>query len=142
RRGARDDRQRHLRPDTRHGEQMLEELPLADVREAVELEGVLPHMQVRLQDYLGRAVRKAKRGRRGQDEIANSAHVEDEALGPARNRPPSQHRDHPTARRKGGASAWQIATASASAAWCGTGGCSSPRILLTIRCTCSLSARP
>src|SRR5262245_42111202 len=121
---------------------MLEELPLADVCKAVELEGVLPDVQVRLQDNLGRAVRKAKRARRGQDEIADSGHVEDEALGPARNRPPSQHRDHPAARRNGGASAWQIATASASAAWCGTGGCSSPRIRLTIRWTCPLSARP
>src|SRR3954471_17858316 len=42
----------------------------------------------------------------------------------------------------GGASAWQIATASASAAWFGAGTSSSERIAFTIFPTCSLSARP
>ena len=42
----------------------------------------------------------------------------------------------------GGASAWQIATASASAAWLGVGTSSSARIAFTIFPTCSLSARP
>ena len=50
--------------------------------------------------------------------------------------------DQPTIRSKGGAEAWQIATASASAAWFGVGSYSSPRIAFTIRCTCALSARP
>src|SRR4051812_58466 len=37
---------------------------------------------------------------------------------------------------------WQIASASASAAWSDTGGLSSPSSAATIRCTCSLPARP
>src|SRR5256885_16743676 len=48
----------------------------------------------------------------------------------------------PATRRSGGASAWQIATASASAAWLGVGGASSPRIAFTIRCTSAFSAPP
>src|SRR5438477_2305052 len=46
------------------------------------------------------------------------------------------------ARSSGGASAWQIATASASAAWCGVGSSGSERIIFTIRCICAFSARP
>ena len=50
--------------------------------------------------------------------------------------------DHPAIRISGGASAWQIATASASAAWFGVGISSRPRIAFTIFPTCSFSARP
>jgi len=47
-----------------------------------------------------------------------------------------------TASNSGGASAWQIATASASAAWFGVGSSGSARIIFTIRCICAFSARP
>ena len=47
-----------------------------------------------------------------------------------------------TAAACGAPLAWQIATASASAAWSGRGGASSPSSIWTIRATWSLSARP
>ena len=47
-RRARDDRERDLRPDPAHGEQLHEELTLAPIGEAVELERVLAHVEVGL----------------------------------------------------------------------------------------------
>ena len=47
-RRAGDDRERDLRPDARDAEQQLEQLALVGGREAVELERVLAHVQVRL----------------------------------------------------------------------------------------------
>ena len=48
RRGAGDDRERDLRPDSRDAEQELEQLALVGRREAVELQRVLAHVQVGL----------------------------------------------------------------------------------------------
>src|SRR5262249_21342131 len=54
--GAGDDGERDLGPDTGDGQKMREELPLLRVREAVELEGVLAHVQIGLEhDLLGAA---------------------------------------------------------------------------------------
>ena len=83
------------------------------------------------------------RRRRG-DEVADAADVEHEPVGVEATGFPRRReiRAQPTIFRSGGASAWQIATASASAAWFGVGSSSRPRIALTIRCTCAFSARP
>ena len=51
-------------------------------------------------------------------------------------------RPRPAPRRSGAELAWQIATASASAAWSGRGSSSSDEQRWTIRCTWSLAARP
>ena len=88
------------------------------------------------------AVAEALHGRRRADEIADAVHVDDEALP----RPPgdasAQTRDHAVSLISGGMSAWQIATARASAAWLGAGTSSRARIAFTIFPTCCLSARP
>src|SRR3954467_1580643 len=115
---------------------MLEELAFGAVREAVELERVLAHVQVGLEGDLAPALREPQRGRRGVHEIADAADVEDEPFTGARDRLAAQPGDHPAAARsRGGASAWQIATARASEAWCELGAVRSPRIAVTIRCT-------
>ena len=56
RRRARDDRERDLRPDPADAEKLDEQRALCRVGEAVELERVLAHVQVRLDRHLGRAV--------------------------------------------------------------------------------------
>ena len=143
RRRARDDRERDLRADARDREQLLEELSLCGVGEAVQLEGVFADVEVRLDRHLLRASGLCERARRRLDEIADPAHVEHEALRPASDGLATKLGDHDaTCFKSGGASAWQMATASASAAWCGSGVASRPRIAFTIRCTCALSARP
>src|SRR6185436_1307492 len=104
-------------------EQLLEKRALAGVREAVELHGVLAHVEMGLEHDLGRALRLLdRRGRRVQP-VANAVHVEDEPLGIPGDGRPAQARDHraapaATARASGAARMWQIATARASAAWC------------------------
>ena len=121
---------------------MDEELALGRVREAVELQRVLAHVEVRLDDDLSRTVRDAERRRcRGQD-VADPTDVDHEPVGSPPGRRPAEPRDHPAASRSGGASAWQIATASASAACDELGVASSPRIIRTIRCIWPFSARP
>src|SRR6185437_5000300 len=93
--------------------------------------------------------------RRRVDEVADASDVEDEPLRRVRGGLTSEAGNHarsvrtgtdvplyPAARSSGGASAWQIATASASAAWCGVGGSESDRIIFTIRCIWAFSARP
>ena len=121
---------------------MEKELPLGRVGEAVELERVLAHVQVGLDDGLAPALRGPDRAGRRCEQVADAVDVEHEAVG----RPPGelspQPADHPAIRISGGASAWQIATASASAAWLGVGFDSIARIARTMRCTCAFSARP
>ena len=121
---------------------MLEQLALGGLAEAVELERVLADVQVRVERDLSPAFCQARRGRRDGQRVADPADVQHDPLAGARDRGPAQPRDHPTAFISGGAIAWQIATASASAAWCGVGIAFSPRIAATIRCTCAFSARP
>ncbi len=138
-----DDGERHLRAHSRDGEQLLEELALGRVGEPVQLERVLPDVEVRLDGDVLRAARLRQRARRRLDEIADPADVEHEAFGAAPDRLPAELGDHEaTFLRSGGASAWQMATASASAAWCGSGTASSASTAFTIRCICALSARP
>ena len=127
-RRAGDDRQRHLRADPGDGEQVQEELPLGRVGEAVELERVLAHVQVGLDGRLAPALGRADRAGRGGEQVADAVDVEHEAVGRAADELAPEPRDHdspcspqPAIRRSGGASAWQIATASASAAWLGVG---------------------
>ena len=93
-------------------------------------------------DLVGVA-RQPPRPRGREHEVADPVDVEHEPVAGLAREPPAQPRDHPaTAFRSGGASAWQIATASASDAWSGVGRFSSLRIDCTMRCTCAFSARP
>src|SRR5262249_57293187 len=128
----------------RDGEEVLEQLALGGFAEAVELERVLADVQVGVERDLSPGLRHPRRRRRDGQRVPHAADVEHDAVagGRARDRRPTQARDHPAAFKSGGASAWQIATASASAAWWGCGTCFRPRIALTIRCTWPFSARP
>src|SRR6266511_6254039 len=108
---------------------MLEQLALGRVREAVELEGVLPDMEVRLERDLLDAVCAAQRGRRCRNEVADAAHIEHEAVRTAGDRLAPESGDHALTFSRGGASAWQIATASASEACVELGGSVSLRIV-------------
>ncbi len=103
--------------------QLDEELALLAVGEAVELHHVLADVEVRVDGDLVGRVALAHRGRRRVDEVADAADVEDEPFRRVRHGLTAQARDHEAAaiRRSGGAIAWQIATASASAAWFGVG---------------------
>src|SRR5581483_6705422 len=124
-------------------DQLLEEVALGAVGEAVELQRVLADDQVRLHDQLVRSLRPPQHARRGRNEVPDAVDVDDELVRPARDGTSAQPGDHEaTALSRGGASAWQIATASASAACEGLGSALSPRIACTIRCTCAFSARP
>ncbi len=103
---ARDDRERHLRPDSRDREQLHEQLPLGSVGEPVQLQGVLAHVQVRLQgDFLAAlGLSESPLGR--MKEVADAPHVEDDALGAPRCHFPTKGRDHRAiTSSKGGASA-------------------------------------
>ena len=122
-------------------EQLEEELPLGRVREAVELEHVLPNVEVGVDRDLGSALGLPQRARRRGDQVADSADVDEQAVRRPRDRLAPETGDHAVTFRSGGASAWQTATASASDAWSDISP-SSPRIIVTIRCTCPLSARP
>ena len=142
RRRARDDGERHLRADPAHAEQADEELPLGRVREAVELERVLADVEVRLERDLATGIGTAERARGRGHEVPDPADVEDEAVRRPPDRNSAEARDHPVASSSGGASAWQIATASASASCDEPGSASSPRMSFTIRCIWPFSARP
>src|SRR5262249_852780 len=132
-RRARDDRERDLRADAVDGQELDEQLALARLGKTVELQRVLANVQVRVERDLLGAVGLAYGARRRRAEIATAADVEDEAVARGRPRPAAQARDHaePTF-RSGGASAWQIATASASAAGEERGSYARPRIPSTI----------
>jgi len=121
-------------------EQKLEELALLRGREAEEGERVLANDGVDLDRDL--AVAQALHGRRRVDEVADAVHVDDQARPRAPGDAAAQARNHAVSLISGGAIAWQIATASASAAWFGDGTSSSERIAFTIFPTCCLSARP
>ena len=83
------------------------------------------------------------RARSRRHEVADAVHVEDEAVRAVGDRRAPQPGDHDaTALRSGDASAWQIATASASDACVDEGSSRSARIVCTIRATWAFSARP
>ena len=139
------DRERDLGADSRNGEKLLEELALVGVREAEELHRVLAHVEMRLEDDLVRFVGLFHRRRSRKEPVSDAVHVQDQTVRVPGDGLAAEARDHralPARAARGGASAWQIATASASAAWWGFGGSASPRIAFTIRCTCAFSARP
>ena len=94
RRRARDDRERDLRPDARDREQVLEQLALGGLAEAVELERVLAHVQVGVERDLSPALGQA-RGRRGHGQrVADAADVEHDPLAGTRDGSSPQARDH------------------------------------------------
>ena len=94
RRRAGDDRERYLRADAVHGQELGEELPLGGVDETVELERVLANVEIRLDDDLRCAVGLAEcRGRR-RDEVTDPVDVQDEAVRVSSGRCPAQPRDH------------------------------------------------
>ena len=99
-------------------------------------------MQLGVQRDLVGAVGLPCRGGRRRNEIADAADVDHEAFGRVRDRAAAQPGDQPAILSSGGASAWQIATANASAACVGVGSSCMPRIAFTIFCTCCFSARP
>src|SRR6185503_20527383 len=128
------DGERDLRADAVHREQLDEELTLAGVGEAVELEHVLADVEVRVHGDLGGALGLAQRAAGRGDEVPDAADVDEQAVGRAGDRLAAQPGDHPATFRSGGARAWQTATASASDAWSDISS-SSARIIATIRCT-------
>ena len=114
----------------------------AGVDEPVELERVLADVEERLDGDLAPAFGAAQHAGRGRDEVADAVDVEHEPVGAATRGRAAQPGDHDAIRASGGISAWQIATARASAS-CEVGGISgSESSILTIRCTWPLSAWP
>src|SRR5262249_43987927 len=106
------------------------EVALLRAREPVELHGVLADVEVRLDGHVRTAVPKHRRRR--VHEVTDAVHVDDQPGG-RELRPATQARDHRTTCRSGEVSAWQIATASASAAWFGEGSSGSPSMAFTMR---------
>ena len=92
--------------------QVDEQIALLHRAEAVELERVLAHVQVRLDGQLVGVA--AQHRRRRLHEVADAVHVEDEAGRRQARTLAAQSRDHAAAIR--GAVTWQMATASASEA--------------------------
>src|SRR5262249_58953771 len=93
------------------------------------VEGVRAAVQVRRDRQLASALGPPEDARGRLDELADAVHVEEQPVGRAPRRRAAQPSDHAgTACSSGGASAWQIATARASAAWLGAGGPSRARI--------------
>ena len=103
-------------PTPETDEQVLEQLALLAVGEPVELERVLANVEVGLDRDLARRRPPPERRRRRLHEVADAADVEHEAVGAAADRDAAEPPDHDATRWSGDASAWQIATASASAA--------------------------
>ena len=145
-RRAGDDRERHLRADAVHAQELHEELALGALGEAVELHDVSSRTcrYVSTIDLLG-AVGLAQRARRRRDEVADAADVEDEALRRRRDRLAAQARDHVLSPPSSGAAARAHGRSRRRARrprGSGSAAPASPRIAFTIRCTCAFSARP
>ena len=146
RRAAGEHRERHLRPDRLHADQQQEEVALLLGGEAVQQHRVVTHDQVRVRRHgLPHARHVAQRLGRHRQPVADAAARDDDVVGAADRDRALEQRDHPTlvsAAASGAPLAWQIATASASAAWSGRGSSSSASSVWTIRCTWSFAARP
>ncbi len=137
---AREDRERHLRPDRLHGEQHQEQVALLLGVKAEQRERVVAHDQVRVQrDLLADRRHVAQRLCRDGRAVADAVAQDHDVVGAAYGHLSAQQRDHAPARASaldsGAQLAWQIATASASAAWSGRGSCSSASSALTMRAT-------
>ena len=92
-------------------------------------------MQERVDGDLSPTLGAAHHAGRGGDEVADAVDVEQKAVGAAAGRRATEAGDHDAIRASGGISAWQMATASASAS-CEVGGISaSESSIFTIRCT-------
>jgi hypothetical protein len=105
---AGDDREGHLGPDAADRQKLLEELALARFREAVEVEGVVAHVQVGLEHDLLGAVRKANRARSREESVADSTDVHNQPLGVEGDGPAANARNHraaPARTASGGARA-------------------------------------
>ena len=125
RRGARDDGERDLRADSADTEKLYEERALGRVGEPVELERVLADVEIasRPSPRTAPSARRRTRRRRA-DEVADAADVDDEPVDRPPRRDAAETRDHLAASRSGEPSAWQIATAYASAS------CERPRLVV------------
>ena len=146
RRAAGEHGQRDLRADRLHAEQQQEEVALLLGGEAVERQRVVADDQVAVQrDRLARGRDVAQRLGRDGEPVADAAAVDDDVVGAAHRDLALEQGDHAvaaSAAASGARLAWQIATASASAAWSGCGSSVQREQRWTIRCTWSLSARP
>jgi hypothetical protein len=94
RRRSRHHRQSDLGTDAVHGQQLREELPLLPVRESVQLQHVLAHVEVRLERDLAGAFGAAQCRRRRGEQVADTVDVEHDPVGRAAGGPPAQPRDH------------------------------------------------
>src|SRR5205823_9955426 len=74
---ARHDRESNLRSDSTDREELLEELALAGVREAVELERVVANVQMGLEDHLVRSFGLEHRAGRREEAVADSGDIDD-----------------------------------------------------------------
>ena len=146
RRAAGEHGERDLRPDGLDPDQHQEQVALGLGGEAVQRERVVADDQVGVQrgllaDRRGVAERLAGDG----EPVADAAARDDDVVGPPHGDLAGEQRDHaaaPTAARSDAPFAWQIATASASAAWSGRGRSVSDSSAWTMRWTWPLSARP
>src|SRR4051812_8929406 len=141
RRAARQHGQRHLRPDRLDAEQQQEQVALLLAAEAEQRDRVVAQDRVRVQrDVLADRRHAAQRLGRHGEPVADAAGEDDDVVGPPDGDLAAHQRDH--AATSPTWLTWQIATASASAAWSGRGGSGSESSVWTIRPTWSLSARP
>ncbi len=127
RRAAREHRERDLRADGLHADQQQEQVALGLGGEAVELQRVVAHDQVRVQRRrVADRRRVAQRLGRDRQPVADAA-ARRRPRGRSAAPPPRRYRSAITRARSTAATqpsaplAWQIATASASAAWSGAG---------------------
>ena len=143
RRPAREDRDRHLRPDSRDRGEVEEEIALLLAREPVQRQRVVAGHQMGVQGRL-LAARGHRLERLGGDRqaVADAARLDHHVVGTADQDLAAHRGDHPT--RTSGFlvssacagrawPAWQIATASASEAWSDSGGCDRPSSAPTMR---------
>ena len=132
RRAAGEHGERHLRADALDADQQQEQVALLLGGEAVELQRVVAHDQVGVQR--GRLARRAgtlaQRLGRDREPVADAAAGDDDVVGRGGPRPRRETsaitpRALASAACSGAPLAWQIATASASAAWSGCGSSAS-----------------
>src|ERR1700683_2475843 len=114
---------------------------------AVQGQRVVAHDQVGMQaDLLADRGHVAQRLRGHRGAVADAAAQDNHVVAAAHRDLAVDQRDHAPAPAsslaRGAQLAWQMATASASAAWSGRGSSASPSSVLTIRATWSLGARP
>ena len=115
--------QRDLRPDVLHADEQQEEVALLLGGEAVEVQGVLAHDEVRVQrDLLADGGHAAQRLGGHREAVADAGGEHDDVVGAADRDLATHHRNHALIafwRRacSGARLTWQTATASASDAW-------------------------